>query len=77
MKSQVQQSGGLKIATVSCAQYPQAKATLASSGGFVAENDVALLPFRALESVALAEDFLRQSLVGNGRQERGPPSFSL
>ncbi len=77
MQSQMPQSGGLRIATAACAQYPQLKATPVISGGFVVENNVALLTFRALEPVALAEGFLRHSFVGYRQQERGPPSFSL
>jgi hypothetical protein len=77
MQSQMHQSGGLKIATSVCAQYPQSKATPVVSGGFMLENNVALLAFRALESVALADEFQRQSFLSHKQQERGPPTFSL
>ena len=77
MQSQMHQSGGLKIATTPCAQYPQGKATLAATSSFLVEHHVASLPFRAVDFVALAEDFLWQSFAGFRQQERGPPSFSL
>jgi hypothetical protein len=77
MQSQSQQSSGLKIASVACAQYPKLKATPVISGGLVVENPVAWFLFRPVETVSFAEDSLRQSLVADGRQERGPPSFSL
>jgi hypothetical protein len=77
MQSQMHQSGGLKIATAACAQYPQLKATPVISGGFVVESNLVLLAFHALGSVSQAEDLLRHSFVGFRQQERGPPSFSL
>lgn len=77
MPGKATHSSGLRIATAPCSQFPQAKATVAASNGFVIATDTTLLILSTAHAEPLPEEILQQPELGNDHQERGPPCFSF